>query len=67
MMVKFAIALLVFSAFEKVLGTDMIDVHENPQEKPANQKGRLSLQNTGKRPRSAARWSGLGSGPHASR
>ncbi|XP_048885611.1 stanniocalcin-2a [Brienomyrus brachyistius] len=46
MMVKFAIALLVFSTIEKVVGTDMIDVHENPQEKPANQKGRLSLQNT---------------------
>ncbi|XP_036404736.1 stanniocalcin-2a [Megalops cyprinoides] len=46
MLVKFAIALLVLSVFEQVVGTDMIDVHENPQEKPPNQKGRLSLQNT---------------------
>ncbi|XP_064181408.1 stanniocalcin-2a [Anguilla rostrata] len=46
MLVRFAIALLVLSVFEQVVGTDMIDFHENPQEKPASQKGRLSLQNT---------------------
>ncbi|XP_018611889.1 stanniocalcin-2a [Scleropages formosus] len=46
MMVKFAIALLVFSLFEKVVETDTMDMHETAQEKPASQKGRLSLQNT---------------------
>ncbi|KAG9346856.1 hypothetical protein JZ751_007205, partial [Albula glossodonta] len=46
MLVKCAIALIVFAVVEQV-GTDPIDVAENPLEKPANQqKGRLSLQNT---------------------
>lgn len=46
MLIKFAIALLVLSVFEQVVWTDNIDIHDNPQEKPASQKGRLSLQNT---------------------
>ncbi|XP_031652844.1 stanniocalcin-2-like [Oncorhynchus kisutch] len=46
MLVKFAIALLVLSVLEQVVGLDNIDVHDNPPEKPASQKGRMSLQNT---------------------
>ncbi|XP_036380098.1 stanniocalcin-2 [Megalops cyprinoides] len=47
MLVKCAVALFVFAVFEHVLGTDLTDVLENPQEKPTNQqKGRISLQNT---------------------
>ncbi|KAJ8348108.1 hypothetical protein SKAU_G00266970 [Synaphobranchus kaupii] len=47
MLLKCVIAVFIFAAFEQVVGTDPIDVPENPQEKPANQqKGRLSLQNT---------------------
>ncbi|XP_066573129.1 stanniocalcin-2 [Amia ocellicauda] len=47
MLVKLALVLLVFTVAEQVVGTDNIELHENPQEKPANQqKGRLSLQNT---------------------
>ncbi|XP_055784004.1 stanniocalcin-2-like isoform X2 [Salvelinus fontinalis] len=46
MLVKFAIALLVLSVLEQVVGLDNIDVHDNPSEKPASQKGRMSLQNT---------------------
>lgn len=49
MLVKFAIALLVLSVLEQVVGLDNIDVHDNPPEKPASQKGRMSLQNTGKK------------------
>lgn len=55
MLVKFAIALLVLSVFEQVVGTDNIDFHDNPPEKPASQKGRLSLQNTGKTQRHLVR------------
>ncbi|KAL2077552.1 hypothetical protein ACEWY4_027056 [Coilia grayii] len=46
MLVKFAIALVVLSVFEQVVVTDNIDFHDSPPEKPASQKGRLSLQNT---------------------
>ncbi|XP_030622584.1 stanniocalcin-2a [Chanos chanos] len=46
MFVKFAIALLIFSAFEQAVGTDNIDTHDSHPEKPPSQKGRLSLQNT---------------------
>ncbi|XP_061105339.1 stanniocalcin-2-like [Conger conger] len=47
MLLKCAIAVIIFAAFEQVVGTDPIDVPETPQDKPANlQKGRLSLQNT---------------------
>ncbi|XP_063045562.1 stanniocalcin-2a [Engraulis encrasicolus] len=46
MLVKFAIALLVLSVFEQVVVTDNTDFHDSPPEKPASQKGRLSLQNT---------------------
>lgn len=49
MFIKFALALLLFSVLGEVVGTDNVDVHESQPEKPASQKGRLSLQNTGKR------------------
>lgn len=48
MLVKLAIALLVLSVFEQVVGTDNTDMHDSPPEKLTSQKGRLSLQNTGK-------------------
>ncbi|KAG5844272.1 hypothetical protein ANANG_G00160610 [Anguilla anguilla] len=47
MLLKCAIAVIIFAAFKQVVGTDPIDVPESQQEKPASQqKGRLSLQNT---------------------
>uniref|UniRef100_A0A672G8G6 Stanniocalcin n=1 Tax=Salarias fasciatus TaxID=181472 RepID=A0A672G8G6_SALFA len=46
MLVKLAVALLVLSVLEQVVGSDNIDIHDSPPEKPASQKGRLSLQNT---------------------
>ncbi|KAJ8266793.1 hypothetical protein GJAV_G00134750 [Gymnothorax javanicus] len=47
MLLKCALAVIIFAAFERALGTEPIDPPESPQEKPANQqKGRLSLQNT---------------------
>lgn len=46
MFIKFALALLLFSVLGEVVGTDNVDVHEGHLEKPASQKGRLSLQNT---------------------
>lgn len=49
MLIKFALALLLVSVLGEVVGTDNADVHESHPEKPASQKGRLSLQNTGKR------------------
>lgn len=49
MLVKLAVALLVLSVLERVLGSDNIDIHESLPEKPVSQKGRLSLQNTCKR------------------
>lgn len=49
MLVKLAVALLVLSVLERVVGSDNIDIHESLPEKPVSQKGRLSLQNTGKR------------------
>lgn len=49
MLVKLAVALLVLSVLEQVVGSDNIDIHDSPPEKPASQKGRLSLQNTGKK------------------
>lgn len=48
MLVKLAVALLVLSVLEQVVGSDNTDIHDSPVEKPASQKGRLSLQNTGK-------------------
>lgn len=50
MFVKLAVLLLlVLSILEQVVGTDNIDIYDAPPEKPASQKGRLSLQNTGKK------------------
>lgn len=49
MLVKLAVALLVLSVLEQVVGTDNIDIHDSLPEKPASQKGRLSLQNTGRK------------------
>lgn len=49
MLVKLAVALLVLSVLEQVVGSDNIDIHDSPPEKPASQKGRLSLQNTGRK------------------
>lgn len=50
MFVKLAVLLLlVLSILEQVVGTDNIDIYDTPPEKPASQKGRLSLQNTGKK------------------
>lgn len=47
MLVKLAAALLFFSV--QVVGSDNIDIYDSLPEKPAIQKGRLSLQNTGRR------------------
>lgn len=47
MLVKLAVALLVLSVLEQVVGSDNTDIHDSLPEKPASQKGRLSLQNTG--------------------
>lgn len=49
MLIKFTLALLLVSVLGEVVGTDNVAVHESHPEKPASQKGRLSLQNTGKR------------------
>lgn len=49
MLVKLAVALLVLTVLEQVVGSDNIDLHDSLPEKPASQKGRLSLQNTGTR------------------
>lgn len=47
MLVKVAVVLLLLSVLERVVGSDNIDsIHDSPPEKPATQKGRLSLQNT---------------------
>ncbi|XP_051945082.1 stanniocalcin-2a [Xyrauchen texanus] len=46
MLIKFVLALLLVSVMGEVVGTENVDVHESHPEKPANQKGRLSLQNT---------------------
>lgn len=46
MLVRLAAALLVLSVLEQVVGSENIDIHDIPPEKPASQKGRLSLQNT---------------------
>ncbi|KAK2849375.1 hypothetical protein Q5P01_009209 [Channa striata] len=46
MLVRLAVALLVLSVLEQVVGSDNVDIHDSPPEKPAGQKGRLSLQNT---------------------
>lgn len=53
MLARIAVALLVFSVIALTEGTDAADAHESHPEKAAspNQKGRLSLHNTGK-----ARW-----------
>lgn len=49
MFVKLAVVLLILSVLEQVVGSDNIDIYDSPPEKPASQKGRLSLQNTGKK------------------
>lgn len=49
MLVKLAAALLFFSVLEQVVGSDNVDIYDSQPEKPAIQKGRLSLQNTGRR------------------
>lgn len=49
MLVKLAAALLFFSVLDKVVGSDNIDIYDSLPEKPVIQKGRLSLQNTGRR------------------
>lgn len=49
MLVKLAAALLVLSVLEQVVGLDNTDIHDSLPEKPVSQKGRLSLQNTGKK------------------
>lgn len=49
MLVKLAAALLFFSLLEQVVGSDNIDIYDSQPEKPVTQKGRLSLQNTGRR------------------
>ncbi|CAB1426314.1 unnamed protein product [Pleuronectes platessa] len=46
MLVKLAVALLVLSVLEQVVGLDNTDIHDSLPEKPVSQKGRLSLQNT---------------------
>ncbi|XP_059371435.1 stanniocalcin-2-like [Carassius carassius] len=46
MLTKCALALLLLSVLGELVGTDNADVHETHPEKPASQKGRLSLQNT---------------------
>ncbi|KTG47792.1 hypothetical protein cypCar_00001971 [Cyprinus carpio] len=46
MLIKCALALLLLSVLGELVGTDNVDVHESHPEKPASQKGRLSLQNT---------------------
>lgn len=48
MLVKVAVAFLLLSVLEQVVRSDNTDVHSHdiPPEKPASQKGRLSLQNT---------------------
>lgn len=49
MLVKLAAALLFFWVLDKVVGSDNIDIYDSLPEKPVIQKGRLSLQNTGRR------------------
>ncbi|KAM6953412.1 stanniocalcin-2a [Aplochiton taeniatus] len=46
MFIKLAISLLVLSVLKQVMGMDNMEVHDSLPEKPASQKGRLSLQNT---------------------
>ncbi|XP_061541879.1 stanniocalcin-2a [Phycodurus eques] len=46
MFLKVAVALLVLSVLEQVVGSDNIDIYDIPPEKPVFPKGRLSLQNT---------------------
>lgn len=49
MLVRLAVALLVLSVLEQAAGSDTTDIHDSLPEKPVSQKGRLSLQNTGRR------------------
>nr|XP_057919365.1 stanniocalcin-2a [Doryrhamphus excisus] len=46
MLLKVAVALLLLSVLEQVMGSDNIDIYDTPPEKPVIHKGRLSLQNT---------------------
>ncbi len=49
MLIKCALGLLLLSVLGELVGTDNAEIPESHPEKPASQKGRLSLQNTGKR------------------
>lgn len=51
---QFVTLALVFATLDPARGTDATNPPEGPQERGSQQKGRLSLQNTGKRVRPAA-------------
>lgn len=61
MLARFAVALLVFSVIALAEGTDATDAHESHPEKTTNpnQKGRLSLHNTGKTRWDADSWTAV--------
>lgn len=52
---QFVTLALVFATLDPARGTDSTNPPEGPQDRGSQQKGRLSLQNTGKRVRPAAR------------
>lgn len=52
---QFVTLALVFATLDPARGTDSTHPPEGPQDRGSQQKGRLSLQNTGKRVRPAAR------------
>lgn len=51
---QFVTLALVFATLDPARGTDATNSPEGPQDRSSQQKGRLSLQNTGKRVRPAA-------------
>ena len=51
---QFVTLALVFATLDPAQGTDSTNPPEGPQDRSSQQKGRLSLQNTGKRVRPAA-------------